>query len=46
MEKAVKALESEVGIIEMIRSRRFVHKALKHLLQPKIYDELKAESQL
>ena len=44
MDKARKALEKEVGIVAMIRSRRFVHMALQHLLQPALYLELEAKS--
>ena len=41
MEKARTALEKEMDIIKLVRSRRFVHKALKHLLDPILCKELK-----
>ena len=44
MDKARASLEKEVDIIKMIRSRRFVHMALKHLLDPTIRKELKSRS--
>ena len=46
MEKARTALESETDIIKMIRSRRFVHMALKQLLDPALRKDLKLKSQL
>ena len=45
MDQARKTLEKEVDIIEMIRSRRFVHLTLYHLLEPSVRKQLKAESQ-
>ena len=45
METARKALAKEVDIIRLIRSRRFVHLALKHLLDPPLRKEFKARSQ-
>ena len=45
MEKARTALENETDIIKMIRSRRFVHMALKQLLDPALRKELKLKSQ-
>ena len=45
METARKALAKEVDIIRLIRSRRFVNKALKHLLDPGLHKDLKAQSQ-
>ena len=44
MDEARKALEKEVNVIEMIKSRRFVNMALHHLLQPAKHKELKARS--
>ena len=44
MDKAREALEKEVDIIKMIRSRRFVNMALKHLLNPVHRKELKSRS--
>ena len=45
MEKSREALVKEADIIRVIRSRRFVHLALKHLLDPGVRKELKAQSQ-
>ena len=44
MRKAREALEKEVDILRLIRSRRFVHMALKQLLDPTLHKELKAKS--
>ena len=44
MEHALKSLEKEVDVIKMIRSRRFVHLALRHLLDSTVRKELKAKS--
>ena len=44
MEKARTALRKEADIVKIIRSRRFIHMALKHLLNPRLYIELKARS--
>ena len=44
METARKALAKEVDIIRLIRSRRFVNSALKHLLDPGLHKDLKAQS--
>ena len=41
MDEALTALGKEVDIIKMIRSRRFVNLALKHLLEPTLWKELK-----
>ena len=46
MEKAREALEQEADIIKLIKSRRFVHMALKYLLDPAIRIELKSRSHL
>ena len=46
MEKAREALEKEVDIVRLVRSRRFVHMALKHLLDPKTRKEMKVRCQL
>ena len=46
MDRAREALEQEVDIIKLIRSRRFVHMALKHLLDPTLRKELKSRCQL
>ena len=45
MERARAALEKEVDVIQMIRTRRFVLMALKHLLDPALHKELKSQSQ-
>ena len=45
MEKAFEELGKEVDIIKLIRSRRFVHLALKHLLDNSVRKELKVKSQ-
>ena len=44
MEKARLALVKEVEIIKLIRSRRFVHMALKHLLDPALRKDFKSKS--
>ena len=44
MEKARASLNKEVDIIKLIRSRRFVHAALKQLLDPALRKELKQKS--
>ena len=44
MNEARKALEKEVDILEMIKSRRFIHMALRHLLDPALHKELEARS--
>ena len=46
MEKAHEALQKEVDIIKLIQSRRFMHMALKHLLDPTLHKEFKTRSQL
>ena len=38
-------MEEEVDIIRIIRSRRFIHMALKHLLDPKVHKELEKQCQ-
>ena len=45
MDQARAALEKEVEIIKLIRSRRFIHMALKHLLDPHLRQKLKQKSQ-
>ena len=45
MEKSREALLKEADIIRLIRSRRFVHLALKHLLDPGLRKTLKSQSQ-
>ena len=45
LHKAVETMEEEVDIIRIIRSRRFIHMALKHLLDPKVHKELELKSQ-
>ena len=45
MEKSREALLKESDVIRLIRSRRFVDLALKHLLDPGVRKELKAQSQ-
>ena len=44
MDQARASLDKEVDIIKLIRSRRFVHNALKHLLDPALRKELKSQS--
>ena len=44
MDKALAVLEKEVDIVKLIRSRRFMNIALKHLLGPTLHKELKARS--
>ena len=44
MEKAREALMKEIEVIKLIRSRRFVHMALKHLLGPALRKDFKARS--
>ena len=46
MEKAYEALEKEVDIIRMIKSRRFVELALKKLLDKPLRKQLRIQSQL
>ena len=46
MEKFRDALSKEADIIRLIRSQRFVHLALKHLLDPGVRKKLKSQSQL
>ena len=41
MEQARSALQKEVDVVRLIRSRRFVEIALKHLLDPVLRKELK-----
>ena len=45
MERAREALANEVDIIQLIRSRRFVHRALKQLLNPGLLRVLIEQSQ-
>ena len=44
MEEAFKKLEKEIDVVKLIRSRRFVHMALRHLLDNSVRKELKAQS--
>ena len=44
MENARASFEKEVEIMKMIRSKRFVHLALKHLLDPVLHKQLKTLS--
>ena len=46
MEKSREALSKETDIIRLIRSQRFVHLALKHLLEPGVLKKLKSQSEL
>ena len=46
MDKARKQLEREVDIVEIVRSRRYFHMALKHLLTPSVRKDLKTRSQV
>ena len=45
MENACAALEKEVDIVKIIKSKRFAHMALKHLLLPEMYKKFKHKSQ-
>ena len=45
LKEARASLEKEVDVLKLIRSRRFVHLALKHLLDPPLRKEFKARSQ-
>ena len=45
MQRAIEKLEKEIDVIKLIRSRRFVHLALKNLLENSVRKELKAKSQ-
>ena len=45
LKEARASLEKEVDILKLIRSRRFVHLALKHLLDPQLRKEFKEKSQ-
>ena len=45
LRKAREELEKEMNVIKLIRSRRFFHMALKHLLDPLIHKKLKEKSQ-
>ena len=44
MKNARLALEKEIDIVQMIRSRRFVHAAIKHIIEPEVLKELKLRS--
>ena len=44
MENARASFEKEVEIMKMIRSKRFLHLALKHLLDPVLRKQLKTQS--
>ena len=44
MEEAFRKLEKEIDVVKLIRSRRFVHMAIKHLLDNSVRKELKAKS--
>ena len=46
MEKSREALLKEADVIRLIRSHRFVHLALKHLLDPEVRKALKSQSHL
>ena len=46
MDSARTALEKEGDVIRLIKSRRFMHLALKHLLDPALHKELKQRSKL
>ena len=45
LDKARAALDKEMNVIKLIRSSRYFHLALKHLLDPQVRKELKKESQ-
>ena len=44
LESACEALEKEVDIVKIVRSKRLMHIALKHLLLPEVYRKFKQES--
>ena len=44
IQKALEALNQEIDIIELIKSRRYFKMALRHLLPPKVRMELKERS--
>ena len=46
MEKARDALKKEVDIVKIIRYRRFVYKALEHLLDADVIKVLKEKSRI
>ena len=46
MEKVRSALKKEVDVVKLIRAQRFMHLALKHILDPSLRKELKSQSQL
>ena len=46
MEKSRTALENEMDLVKLIRSQRFIHMALKHLLEPVIHKKFQQESKL
>ena len=46
IEQARASLEKQVDILSMIKSRRYVHLALKHLIEPTVRKELKMRSQI
>ena len=45
MDASIEKLGKEIDIIGMIQSRRYVHLALKHLLEPETIKELKIKSE-
>ena len=45
IERARKALEKEMDIIELLKSRRFYHYAFEKLLTPEQYQEMKERSE-
>ena len=44
LEKAREVLEKEIDLIRLIRSRRYIHLGLKHLLDAPLRKELKEKS--
>ena len=46
MEGIRSALKREVDVVKLIRSLRFMHMALKHILDPSLRKELKLQSKL
>ena len=44
MEDARRTLERELDIIDLVKSKRYLHLALRHLLQPDVRKQLKEKS--
>ena len=45
MEQARKTLEKELDVIDLVKSKRYLHLALRHLLDPVVRKQLKIKSQ-